>query len=87
MIRILFVALLVAVCGSIATANTFTVANTNDSGSGSLRQAITDANNNAGTDMITFNILGGGVHTVTPATTLPFILVPVRLGAVGPTGI
>src|SRR5207248_6622024 len=42
----------------------FTVTNTNDSGTGSLRQAITDANVAGGT--ITFNIPGGGVHTISP---------------------
>ncbi|MFO0699340.1 MAG: DUF4347 domain-containing protein, partial [Nitrospira sp.] len=35
---------------------TFTVTNTNNSGAGSLRQAILDANGNAGTDTIAFNI-------------------------------
>jgi parallel beta-helix repeat protein len=39
-----------------AQATTFTVTNTNDSGAGSLRQAITDANNNSGPDNISFNI-------------------------------
>src|SRR5688572_23214049 len=37
-------------------AATFTVTNTNDSGAGSLRQAILDANANPGQDMISFNI-------------------------------
>ena len=35
---------------------TYTVTNTNDSGAGSLRQAILDANGNAGADTIEFNI-------------------------------
>jgi len=54
-----------------AGAGTFTVTNTNDSGAGSLRQAMLDANANAGDDVITFNIPGGGVHTITPASALP----------------
>ncbi len=37
-----------------AQANTYEVTNTNDSGHGSLRQAITNANNNPGPDTITF---------------------------------
>jgi hypothetical protein len=37
-----------------AWANTFTVRNTDDQGAGSLRQAITDANNTPGEDTITF---------------------------------
>src|SRR5687768_9904507 len=44
-----------------AHAATFVVTNTNDSGAGSLRQAIIDANNSPGFDNITFNIPGGGV--------------------------
>jgi hypothetical protein len=54
----------------IAQASTFTVINTSDSGVGSLRQAIIDANNNAGADTIAFNISGTGVHTISPLTAL-----------------
>src|SRR5947207_15931209 len=43
---------------------TFTVTNTNDSGAGSLRQAILDANANLGTDSICFSVPGGGVQTI-----------------------
>jgi len=68
--RVVFVLLLAA--SSLAAA-TFTVTNTNDSGPGSLRQAILDANANAGADTIAFNIPGGGVQTITPATDLPQI--------------
>src|SRR6267378_1198178 len=50
----------------------FTVINTNDSGAGSLRQAITDANGMGG-GTINFNIPGGGVHTISPMTVLPTI--------------
>ncbi len=53
--------------------NAYSVTNTNDSGTGSLRQAITDANNNSGLDTITFNIAGAGVHTISPTTALPNI--------------
>src|SRR5215468_75891 len=61
----------------IATASTFTVTNNSDSGAGSLRQAITDANNHAGLDRIEFNIPGAGVHTITLASALPTITGPV----------
>src|SRR5437868_13649817 len=54
-------------------AATFTVINTNDSGAGSLRQAILDANANAGADTIAFAIPGPGVHTISPATALPMM--------------
>src|SRR5258708_21023735 len=50
---------------------TFSVTNTNDTGGGSLRQAIIDANTAAGADVINFNIAGSGVHTISPATPLP----------------
>ncbi len=58
---------------------TFTVLNTSDSGAGSLRQAILDANANPGLDTIAFDIPGSGVHTITPATNLPAITDPVLL--------
>lgn len=51
----------------------FSVANTLDSGAGSLRQAILDANAAAGADSIVFNIAGGGVQTITPTSLLPTI--------------
>jgi hypothetical protein len=56
-----------------AQAATFTVTNTGDTGSGSLRQAILDATANAGSDTINFNIPGGGIKTITPAGALPAI--------------
>ncbi|MGQ9871520.1 DUF4347 domain-containing protein [Leptodesmis sp.] len=47
--------------------DTFTVTNTNDSGAGSLRQAILNANALAGTDTITFdpNVFGSSPQTIT----------------------
>ncbi len=54
-------------------AMTFTVTNTGDSGAGSLRQAIMDANANAGADMIVFSIDSSGVQTITPLSLLPSI--------------
>ena len=58
---------------------TFTVINTSDAGAGSLRQAIIDANANAGPDIIAFNIPGAGPHTITPASLLPLITSPVTI--------
>src|SRR5262245_40550337 len=68
--------LLVAVSSSVGAA-TFTVTNTDDAGAGSLRQAILDANANAGTDTIAFNIPGPGVHTISPLTAFANITQPV----------
>jgi uncharacterized repeat protein (TIGR01451 family) len=53
------------------------VSNTNDSGAGSLRQAIADSNADAGdVDTIVFNIPGAGVHTIVPVTALPALSQP-----------
>ena len=58
----------------------FVVTNTLDSGPGSLRQAILDANatpNVGGPDVIRFSIPGLGAHTIQPLSTLPDITDPV----------
>lgn len=41
---------------------TYTVTNTNNSGAGSLRQAMLDVNATPDADVIAFNIGGGGAH-------------------------
>jgi hypothetical protein len=51
----------------------FAVTNTNDSGVGSLRWAIENANSTAGSDTVTFNIPGAGVQTIRPLSPLPEI--------------
>lgn len=56
-----------------STFNVYTVININDAGNGSLRKAIEDANNNAGKDVISFNIPGTGLKTILPLTPLPEI--------------
>jgi hypothetical protein len=58
---------------------TYTVTNTSDSGPGSLRQAILNANANPGADTILFNIPGSGVQTIAPLTDLPAISDPVTI--------
>jgi hypothetical protein len=52
-------------------AATFVVTNVNDAGTGSLRQAILDANATPGADTIAFNIPGTGVKTIAPLSDLP----------------
>jgi hypothetical protein len=51
---------------SAAQAATFTVSNLNDSGTGSLRDAITQANTTAGFDTITFTTGAGTINLLTP---------------------
>jgi hypothetical protein len=63
------------------------VTNTNDSGAGSLRQAILDVNAQAGPQPvgIHFNITGAGVQTISPTTPLPSLAQPTILdGATQP---
>jgi hypothetical protein len=55
-------------------AATRVVTNANDTGPGSLRQAILDANAGPGDDVITFDIPGPGPHTIVPLTPLPPLL-------------
>ncbi|MCB0187094.1 MAG: hypothetical protein KDE31_22660, partial [Caldilineaceae bacterium] len=66
----------------VAQAATFTVTNTNDSGPGSLRQAILDANARSGVDLILFN-LGSGVQTIRPNSALPTLTDTVEINALG----
>jgi Calx-beta domain/Carboxypeptidase regulatory-like domain/Beta-propeller repeat len=56
-----------------ATRQNFVVTNTNNHGSGSLRDAIINANATPGTDTITFNIPGPGVKTINLVISLPDI--------------
>lgn len=65
-----------------ARANTYTVSNTNDSGPGSLRQAITDANNNPGADVIDFSVAG----TVNLLSGLPTINQPLVIDGTSAPG-
>jgi hypothetical protein len=84
--RAILATLCLCVLGSVASAATFTVTNTSDSGAGSLRQAITDANAAAGADTIAFDIAGSGVHTIVPASPLPAITEAVTIDGYTQTG-
>jgi titin len=71
---------LVAALGLAASAQaaTFTVTSTADSGSGSLRAAITASNGIAGPNTIDFSI-GTGAKTIAPLSALPAITHPVLI--------
>ena len=62
-----------AVAASAAIAGPLEVTNTNDSGAGSLRDAMEYANDNSTEDAITFNIPGAGPHIITLSDKLPVI--------------
>lgn len=57
---------------------TQTVTNTNNDGSGSLRQAIRSANVNANLDVICFSI-GSGLQTITPTSGMDAITRPAKI--------
>ena len=62
---------------TLATAATFTVTNANESGPGSLRQAITDANNTGGLNTINFSIPTSALHSINLLSNLPPVFAPV----------
>ena len=64
---------------SAAQAATFTVTNTNDSGAGSFRQAILDANAAVGADDILFSI--PSPNTIAPLSSLPAITDTLTVGS------
>jgi hypothetical protein len=66
-------AILALAGATLAQAATFTVINTADAGTGSLRQAMTDANTAGGANTINFNIPGTGPFTIALASQLPGI--------------
>ncbi len=71
---LLVAAIVCTVLTTTAQAATYTVLNTDDTGAGSLRQAMTDAEATPGVaDTIDFAIPGVGPHTITPATQLPIL--------------
>jgi len=73
---------------------TYVVSNTNDTGAGSFRQAVIDANANAGADTIAFSLLtsdtnyswGTGVWTISLGSALPQITGPTLIDGWSQTG-
>ncbi|MCA9263323.1 MAG: hypothetical protein KDA60_05720 [Planctomycetales bacterium] len=64
---------------------TLVVANANDSGDGSLRNAIVEANGTTERDTITFDI-GIGVQVIRPQTALPAITNPLTIDGTSQPG-
>src|SRR5688500_8070430 len=64
-------------CMRSADGAVFTVTSTSDSGGGSLRQAIVDANSSPGTNRIAFDLPGQGPHTIQLTSDLPYLNGPV----------
>jgi PKD repeat protein len=58
---------------------TFATTNFRDSGPGSLRQAILDSNASPGSNSITFNLPGAGLHLISLLSPLPAILTPTTI--------
>ena len=77
--RLVSLVLLATACRFRAEAAVFIVSNKNDSGSGSLRQAILDANNTPGKDTIIFNVAGPTPFNILPASALPPVTDPVSI--------
>ena len=55
----------------LLTADTFSVVNVNDSGTGSFRWALEQANTDPNVTTITFQIPGAGSHVIQPLSSLP----------------
>ncbi|MBY0279372.1 hypothetical protein K2Z84_28890 [Candidatus Binatia bacterium] len=72
-LRLLLAAGLLLASGTPALANNYVVTNNGDTGAGSLRKAISDANGHSGPDTITF-MLAPGSTTIKPQSALPPIL-------------
>jgi parallel beta-helix repeat protein len=80
---------LLSVAASSAPApvyNTFTVSSTADSGTGSLRWAITESNQTPGYNTIDFDIPGDYLQTISPQSALPAITYPVTIDGTSEPG-
>src|SRR6185437_6231496 len=71
----------------IVTSGFFVVTNTNDSGPGSLRQAMLDSEAAAGgMNTIDFGIPGAGVQSIYPTSALPPLVNPVLIDGTSQPG-
>lgn len=65
---------------------TFLVRTTDDTGSGSLRKAMTDASQDPGPSLIQFDIPGDGPHSIRPLSKLPNITSPLIIDGTSQPG-
>ena len=83
LLKTIFALSIITVFAGLARANTYAVTVTADSGPGSLRQAIINANlhppETGYRNTIRFHIPGGGVKSITLQSPLPAILYPVEI--------
>lgn len=79
--RFLLVVLFGVLCSENCRSATFTVTTTADSGAGSLRQAILNANANPGPNTITFQISGTAPFTIALSSALPSVTNSVTIDA------
>ena len=88
-VAFLLVAMSLAPAMASAATHTYVVANTNDQGAGSLRQAILESNvhpaGGSATNLITFSI-GTGAQTISPGSALPAITAPVVIDGASQPG-
>lgn len=71
---------------NVNNAPILTVTNTNNSGAGSLRQAILDSNSSPDEKSIEFDIVGACPRVITPTTTLPALVAPVTIAGYSQPG-
>jgi len=65
--------IVLALSCAVSPAATFVVTNASDTGLGSFRQALLDANSTPGANLVQFNLPGSGVRTLAPLSPLPLI--------------
>ena len=84
--KLVFGVCLLFLCGELSPAATYVVVNTADSGTGSFRQAIINANANPPPNTISFQITGSPPFTISPLSTLPTLTQPVTIDGTTQTG-
>ena len=82
-----FVVMLFCLLCTVSFAKTFTVVNVNDTGTGSLRDAVSQANGLIGKDTIKFSITGSGLKTLLLQSDLPVMVDSIFINGFSQSGI